>query len=92
MRLSRNHIDYMAFLVYKGLKDHPNVDLLNPDGAVSIVRRRMIENLKLEDEIEAEAERMLAPHKAEILRTGADYGKMLAEGKRTLAKKRGVVI
>ncbi len=92
MRLSKNHLDYMAFLVYKGLKEHPNVKLLDADKTVSIVRRRMIENLKMEEELEEEAERMLAPHRAEIIRTGADYGKMLAEGKRTLAKKRGFVI
>lgn len=92
MRLSKNHIDYMAFLVLRSLKENPGTTVRNPDGVVSAVRRRIVENLKIEQEIEEEAKRMLEPHKAEIIRKGADYPKMLADGKKTLAKKRGFVI
>jgi len=62
------------------------------DAVVSVVRHRVLENLSLEQEIEEEAKAKLEPHKAQILREGADYAKMLQEGKRQIAKKRGVVI
>ncbi len=92
MRLSNNHIDYIAFLVLKALKEHKNVELLNPDAAVKAVRLRLQENLRIEEEIEREAEALLAPHKQQILQSGSDYRKMLQEGKRTLAKRKGFVL
>lgn len=92
MRLSRNHVDYVAFLVYKALKDHPNLELKDPDAAIAAVRMELLANLQAEDELEKEAERMLAPHRTQILQSGADYQKMVREGMQTLAKKRGIVV
>lgn len=92
MRLSQNQIDYIAFKIYKTLAAHPQVDVKNPDAIISAVRREIKHNLKLEQEIEKEAEAMLAPHKEKILREGADYADMLRSGIRTIAKKRGVVL
>lgn len=92
MRLSKNHIDYVAFLVLRALKENPGVTVRDADGVVGAVRHRIVENLRAEAEIEEEAKRMLEPHKAEILRKGADYAKMLADGKKTLAKKRGIAL
>ena len=92
MRLSRNHVDYMAFLVFKALQNHPNVTVEDPDAIVGIARHRILEDLAAEQEIEEEAKAKLEPHKAQILREGADYAKMLQEGKRQIAKKRGFVL
>lgn len=90
MTLSRNRLDYMAFLVYRALKEHPNVTLRSPDAAVAIARRVLAENARQERELEKEAEAMLAGHRAEILRSQGDYRRMVQEGMRMLARKRGI--
>ena len=92
MRLSQNQIDYIAFSIFKALQNHPKVDVRNPDAIISIVRQEIRENLKMEAEIEKEAEEKLAPYKAQILREDADYQEMLRQGMHTIAKKKGVVL
>ncbi|MCB2156046.1 DUF507 family protein [bacterium] len=91
MRLSQNHVDYIAFLVHQGMRQHPNVTVKDPNAVVTTVRRLLVENLQMEAQIEREAEEMLKPHRQQILREGADYQAMLREGKKTLAKKKGFV-
>jgi len=92
MKLSRNHVDFIAFLVYKRLKEHPRVEVLNADAVVNITRGKILENLQAEAELEREAEQLLQNHRADILQQGADYRRMVREGARTLARKRGIVI
>ena len=92
MRLTTNHIDYMAFLVYKAMKDSPHIAVHNADAVVSTVRARIVENLKLEDELEKEALEMLSKHRQQILSGEADYQKMVREAVKILAKKRGAVV
>lgn len=91
MRLSNNHIDFMAFAVLQSMKRSPLVEVKNPNMVATIVRRSLVENLRMEEEIEREAEEMLKPHRQRILQEGADYQGMLREGKKTLAKKKGFV-
>lgn len=92
MRLSARHVDYMAFLVLKALKGNPHIGLRSPDGAVAIARTELLASLREEEELEKEALRMLAPHKERILREGGDFNRMLREGVRALAKKKGIVL
>jgi hypothetical protein len=92
MRLSPNHVDYLAFLIYKAMKDSPHITINNPDAIVSTAHARIIENLKLEDELEKEALATLAKHRQQILGNDADYQKMVREAVKILARKRGAVI
>ena len=92
MRLPKNHVDYIAFLVYKTLKENPRIELSKPDAVVGIVRHELSENLRQEEQLLREAEELLAPHRAEILRTGADYRKMVNDGVKKLARKKGFVL
>jgi hypothetical protein len=52
----------------------------------------LIENLRLEEELEREAAQTLSRHRQQILSGDADYQKMLREAVRILARKRGEVI
>ncbi|MBI5155467.1 DUF507 family protein [Candidatus Poribacteria bacterium] len=92
MRLTRNHLDYMAFLVLKALKANPGVTVLDADQVVAVIRREITGNLRAEEEIEREAIATLAPHRQRILSEGADYQKLIRDGKRALARKRGIVV
>jgi hypothetical protein len=92
MRLSQNQIDYTAFLVVKAFKASPHITLHSADAVVAAVRTRLIENLRLEEELEREAAQTLSRHRQQILSGDADYQKMLREAVRILARKRGEVI
>lgn len=92
MRLSRNHVDYMAFLVLQALRDHPQVQVLNQDLTAGIVRHEVLENLQAEEQLEREAEELLKKHRQTIYKEGADYRDMVEQGKRRLAKQRGIII
>lgn len=90
MRLSPAHVDYIAYLVYKELKENKRVVLKNADLVAGIVRARLIENLRAEAELEKEAERMLEPHRQRILSEGGDYARMIREGMKKLARQKGI--
>lgn len=92
MRLSRNHVDYLAFLVLKSLKDNPRIELRNPDKAVGIVRQQLLENMRQEQELQREVEELLKKHRREILESDADYRRLVAEGVKKLARQKGFVI
>ena len=92
MRLSKNHVDYIAFLVYKGLKENPRITINKPDAVVSIVRHHLTENLRQEEEIRREAEELLSRHRQEILQNDADYRLMVSEGVKKLARRKGFVL
>jgi len=92
MRLSQNHIDYLAFIIYKAMKENDHITVHNPDAVVSTVRARVVENLRLEEQLEKEALELLSKHRQQILSSDADYRRMVREAVHMLAKKRGVVI
>jgi hypothetical protein len=92
MRLSRNHVDYIAFLVHREMKANKRVVVKNPDLLVSIIRTELLANLQAEVELEREATEMVNAHRREVLQGGADYRRLVDEGKRVLARKRGIVI
>ena len=90
MRLSPAHVDYIAFLVYRELKDNKRVVLKNADLVAGIVRARLLENLRAEGELEKEAERLLEPHRQRILAEGGDYARMIRDGMKKLARQKGI--
>lgn len=92
MRMSRLHLDYLAFLVHKALKENKHIAVNDADAVVAIVRQTITENLKAEDEIEREAVASLEAHRNQILTSGADYQKMVRETKKMIARKRGLVL
>lgn len=92
MTLSRQRLDFLTLQVYRALKDSPAVTVLDADRAVALVRTAIAENVRIEQELEREAEKVLAPHLERILREGADYRRMVRDGMKTLARKRGFVL
>jgi len=90
MSISRQRLDYMAFVVYRAIKENPLIEVRKPDAVVGAVRRVVAENVRQEAELEKEAEAALRAHRSEILRSDADYRRMIRDGARILAKKKGI--
>ncbi|MDK2972870.1 MAG: hypothetical protein PWP23_2625 [Candidatus Sumerlaeota bacterium] len=92
MNVSRKHLDYLTFQIYRTLKENPRVPILNADLTVAVIRSQIVENLRIEQELEKEAEAMLKSHRREIIEQGADYRKLVREGMKTLARKKGFTL
>ena len=69
-----------------------SVKAIDADRAAGLLRARMEENIVREKEIEAEAMTVLRKHGQAIYQEGADFQKLLSEGKKVIAKKKGFTL
>ncbi len=93
MRLPVEHIKRIASLVVKNLKEKELVRFKVDEGEI---RRRIeeiiLQNMKEEEELDREVERILKSHAAEIEKGGADYKKMFRMVKQKLARERNFIL
>lgn len=87
--LSDRDIEELAIAVTVSLSKEPGVVLKDPEGVRGAVRAILRATEAEEKTIEAEAERLLRVHGGAIYREGADFAKMLEDGKKIIAKKKG---
>ena len=93
MRLDPEKIELLARLVYEGLKDREGIKLTLPrDDVIVAIAGVITEDLKAEDEIEAEARKMLEAHEEQFQRTGASHHEVLRKTVEKLARDRKMVI
>jgi hypothetical protein len=91
-RPPKERIDLVAARILAGLKKDIKIELVNPNVALAIIRRTLTDNLKEEFELEQEVQETLSQHGQEIYEQGADFQKMLLEGKKMLARKKGFTL
>jgi len=93
MRLRPEKIEHLANLVFESLAQNPELTLHESrDHIVGLVRRVITDDLRMEDEIEEEARRVLESHRGEIDRTGASFEKLVLKAKQKLAQERKMVL
>ncbi|MDX2175766.1 MAG: DUF507 family protein [Candidatus Sumerlaeia bacterium] len=85
-------IEPLAQAVVDALASDPAVQVANTEQVRAVVRAVLRKNIAEEMAIEAEAERALRQHGAEILREGADFQRMLADAKAVIAKRKGFAL
>lgn len=85
-------IDALATHVAAEIARAPGLTVKNPDKVRGIFRNQLAENLREGHAIEEEAMTMLRSHGQEIFAANADFPKMLADGIKILAKKKGFVL
>jgi hypothetical protein len=91
-RISRERLDSIAQRVLEALQKTPGATVLNPEGVKSVVRAMIVNNLAEEDALEKEVIEMLRAHGQKIFEANADFQKMIMEGKKVLAKKKGFTL
>lgn len=91
-RPPRERIDRLAVMLEAALKRSPAVTLNKPAEARAVFSNHVTESLRIEQEIEQETMAMLQKHGQAIYQQNADFQKLLNEGKRVIAKKRGFVL
>lgn len=93
MRLSKEQIEKISRLILENLKKK---ELILFKASEDVVLERIIEiitaDIKKEDELDREVERILSQHTGEIESGRIDYRKMFNMIKHKLARERGIVL
>jgi hypothetical protein len=93
LRLSRDKIHYLSQKILKLLQDNGKIHLAaNPDLLLLSVADVIHANMRAEEDIEQEADRLLAQHRGEIEAMDMDLGVLRAKLKRKIARERGFIL
>ena len=93
MRLSSRKVEYLSGKILKLLQDNRNMHLVtHPDLAQRAVADVIWANLRAEEELEDEVERLLDAHRGEIQGQEMDLTVLREKMKRELARKRGFTL
>ena len=92
MLLARDYVAHMASEVIKRLVDGGLIETKQPDAVAQRVRKRMMEELTVEDRLNDEVREILTQHQDEMRRTGVSYQEMYKKVKGQLARDRKLVL
>lgn len=93
MRLKPEKIENLAGVIYAALAANNDLTLTESRETISgLIRQVITEDLKTEDEIEAEAHHRLEQFKEEITKKGASYEKLFLKAKQKIAQERKMVL
>ncbi len=93
MRLSKEMINHIAAAIAVNLASKGMVKFSVPKNAISSrVAAVITENMLEEDKLNAEVEKILSAHEAEIAKGHMDFRKVFELTKQRLAKERGIVL
>lgn len=82
----------MADAVLKRLATRKIVEVKDEAAARTALRQVVIDNLAAEDQIEADARKLLLDHAKAIKDSAADYRALLGKVKEKLARERGFIL
>lgn len=93
MRLSKHKIEYLSDKILKMIQEHGQIHIISSDDLVTrAIDDVIFENIKEEDEIDAEVDGLLKENYAEIKAMEMDVGALRNKMKRELARKRGFTL
>lgn len=93
MRLSETKIDYLCRKIYAALRESKNCVLIRAEApAVETMKNVFLDDLRAEEELDAEVEAILEEHREEMRRRGADYHTMFKKTKAHLARERKMTL
>lgn len=93
MRLSKNKIAHLSDKILKMIQDHGQIHILsNTDLVTRAIDDVIFENIKSEDEIDAEVDALLKDNYNEIKAMEMDVGALRNRMKREIARKRGFTL
>lgn len=93
MRLSKHKIEYLSNKVLKMIQEHPEIHIVsNADLVERAAYDAIFENMEIEQEIDAEVEKLLEQNYNEIRAMEMDVGALRNKMKRELARKKNFVL
>lgn len=91
-RPPKERIDTLAVQAIANMEANPRIQVKNPAEARALFRLRLTADLEEEHAIEEEVFRMLQEHGQKIYAENADFQRMLQDGKKIVAKKKGFTL
>ena len=82
----------MASAVVKRLTVRKIAEIKDENTARAAIRQVVIENLAAEEQLDAEARKLLLDHAKQIKDSAADYRQLLGKVKEKLARERGFIL
>ncbi len=93
MRLSYNKIGYLSNKILKMIQENPDIHILsNTDLVTRSIDDSIVENMRLEEEIDEEVEALITTNVNEIRAMEMDVGALRNKIKREICKKRNFKI
>ena len=84
--------DRMASAVVKRLTVRKVAEIKDENAARAAIRHVVLDNLAAEEQLEADARKLLLEHAKQIRDSAADYRQLLPKVKEKLARERGFII
>jgi len=82
----------MADAVVKRLTVRKIAEIKDENAARAAIRRVVLDNLAAEEQLDADARKLLMDHAKQIKDSAADYRQLLGKVKEKLARERGFVL
>ncbi len=82
----------MASAVVKRLTVRKTAEIKDENTARAAIRQVILENLAGEEQLDAEARKLLLDHAKQIKDSAADYRQLLGKVKEKLARERGFIL
>lgn len=93
MRLSKGFVKHLSRLTVEALRKKGLIELSgDPAAAAGAVEKAMIDDLSVEDRLNAEVREILKAYEAEIERGRLDYHTLFSKTKQKLARERNLVL
>lgn len=91
-QVPKARVDSIVEQVIKALKASDGFEVLKEPEARAAIRNAILQSFRAEHELEQEVLETLRAHGQAIDREGADFSKLLQDGKKILARKKGIVL
>jgi len=92
MRLNKNQIEHMAFIIIKNLTKGGKVILEERNKIVDQITNLITEEFQKEDQLDQEVREILSKHMEKIRKENIEYQTMFRMIKTKLAKERNLVL
>jgi hypothetical protein len=92
MRLNKNQIDHLSFVIVKNLTKEGKVILEDRNKIVENIISLITEEFQKEDQLDQEVREILSQHMEKIRRENIEYQTMFRMIKTKLAKERNLVL
>lgn len=92
MKLRMDRIEFLARLVVKILVEEKLLLVDDPDYAVNLAMQLIIDDLRVEDDLDAEVREILNAHASQIEKERIPYHQMFRAVKERLIKERNLIL
>jgi hypothetical protein len=92
MRLNKNQIEHLAFLILRNLQKDGKVLIENKDRLLDEITAQITEEFQKEDQLDIEVREILTKHMEKIRRENLEYQTMFRMIKTKLARERNIVL